>query len=147
MAARDGAGGGEGSGGGGGRPPPAAVSGGGWLWGEAVVEGLAVLGHLAQQLRAGEAGAVSFGQRVAALGRVGGAEDVEPRERTAGPGREAPAEDGAHVALADVVEHAFLERAHRFQRLHEEQTVLHLGQRGLRVCDRVFRLETLPEAL
>ena len=61
----------------------------------------------------------------------GGAEDVEPGERAARPGHEAPAEDRADVALADVGEHALLQGAHRLERLDHREAVLDLDQRRL----------------
>jgi hypothetical protein len=63
----------------------------------------------------------------------GCADHVEPAERPARPRRKAPAQDRAHVAFADVHQHAVFERAHRFQHLREQQPVLHLDQVGLRL--------------
>ena len=92
--------------------------------------------------RSGRRARPAAGRRSRPPGR---ADHVEPGERPARPGREAPAEDRAHVAFADVGQDALLEGAHRFQHLGHQQAVLHLGQLGL-VC-RLGELlaQTLPQ--
>ena len=70
-------------------------------------------------------------QLIAAFGGIGRADDVEPRERPARPRREAPAEDRAHVALADVFQHALFQRADGLEHLREHQAVLDERQVGL----------------
>jgi hypothetical protein len=95
---------------------------------EASVEAFALLGHIAQECRGGEAGAEFRGQLIAAFCRIRRADDVEPCKRPARPRREAPGEDRAHIAFADILEHAFLERAHRFEHLREHQAMLHFRQ-------------------
>src|SRR5690606_5242872 len=113
----------------------------------AAVEAFALRGHVAQQLRRREAGAVARLQPLADLDRAGGAHDVEPAEGAARPRAVAPAEDGADVAFADVFQHALLQRADGLQRLDQQQAVLDLGQVGLVVGNRPEGFKTVPQAL
>src|SRR6056297_1613946 len=129
------------------RPVLQSGSGCGFLVREAPIEGLPLVGHLAQERGSGEAGAELFGQLVAPFGGVWCANDVEPRERAAGPRGKTPCEDRTDIAFADVFEHALLECAHRLEHLCEHQPMLHGDQVRLIFGQGVFLGETFPIAL
>jgi hypothetical protein len=76
------------------------------------------------------------------------ADGVDQRERSAGIGREAPAEDRADVGVAHVGEDAFLEAARRVEGLHVEEALLEVLDVGLVVSAGLTRsLQAGPKVL
>src|SRR5690606_3492734 len=129
---------------GGARPPAMASSRRPGVGSEPSVEALSLRRHVAQELGRGKARALA-GEALADLHRLAGADHVEPGEGPARPGREAPAEDRADIAFADVGEYAFLQSADGLQHLHQHQPVLHLGEVRLGRRHRPEARKTLPE--
>jgi hypothetical protein len=115
----------------------------------AAVEGLALGGHLLEQLRRREARAVFLLEGVAERDEVLGAHEVDVGQRAAGERREAEAEDRADVRLAHVGDDVILDGARRFQRLHHQEAVLQLlDVERIRIeLLRLQRGEARPEAL
>ena len=93
---------------------------------------------MSQKLRRGEAGP-NFAVRSSAISTTcaGGANMSSQLTGAADRGAEAPAEDGADIAFADVLKNASSARA-ASRRLDEHQPVLDLGQFGLCVGFRPF---------
>src|SRR5437868_1515872 len=121
---------------GGGRTPAAGCSCGAFgtrlCWRrrgrEAAVEGLAALGHLAQQPVGPEARAVCLGEALAERDESLAAHAVDVGQRAAAERRKAKAEDGPHVGLANVRQDAFLKAACGLQRLNDQEALLQLRE-------------------
>src|SRR6185312_16895038 len=88
---------------------------------EALVEAFVRVGEIEQQTVGREALAVALLEQAAEIDEFARAHHVDPRERAAGIGREAEAEDRADIRLAHVGQNLLLEAAGRLQRLDTEQ--------------------------
>src|SRR5476649_992823 len=104
---------------------------------EAAIEGVALGGEIEQERRRLEARAVFLFQRLAQFDELLRSHHVDVGQRAAGERRKAETQDRAHIGLAHVGDHALLEGARGFQRLHDQEA-------GFQLLDAdFFRIELL----
>src|SRR5271154_5062844 len=94
---------------------------------EPVVECVAVLRHVGEELTWLKALAAGLGQPVAQIDEGSYAHAVDVRNRAAGKRREAEAEDRADVGFPDIGDHLLLDAAGGFERLDRQQPALEFG--------------------